>query len=160
MSDDNGQDRTIVKKATFEEFEEFYKDNLDFENADLYEEFNENPKGTIRAWKLRVKKSLEDGALPQVAQGSMSNEEFVLKSMCRDLGVDYKALKAMGMSYAASLDYLQGQYIDQELKGKDKKNQRAGGILPTPVEYGDNYDYGISEYITKFDGVKCSKAIM
>jgi hypothetical protein len=150
MSEEEQQEppRMQDKEISYKDFSEFLTKFPESTNEDLYEAFPNKPKGTIRGWKAKLKNS-ESLPPPEDA----TQHDFVIKGLCNDLGVDYSTLKAMGLSYNASLNYLQQKSIDRELEQTKKKTSKAGGILPAPIGYDDTKDLGIVEYITKFDGI-------
>jgi hypothetical protein len=141
------QIRTQDKEISFKDFKDFLTDFPDATNDDLYEAFPGKPKGTLRGWKSKVGKTTTEPIPPD------THQEFVIKGLCNDLGVDYKNLKGMGLSYNAELNYLQQKSIDREVNKDKPRTNKAGGILPSPIGYGDDTDLGITEYITKFDGI-------
>ena len=150
---DSDNDRMVDKKATFEEFKEFFKDNIDLDNTELYEEFPSNPKGTIRGWKTRVKNDINQSAQLQETPKVDQQNNWIIKALCNDLGINEEGLE--GLTYNQKLNFLQNKSIEKKIaKTKEPKTQVAGGILPAAMTYGeDNIDYGIAEYITKFDGI-------
>lgn len=154
MTDNSDDPKMVDKKATFEEFKEFYKDNIDLDNTELYEEFPNNPKGTIRGWKTRIKTNIVNVQKQDPPIVNRSND-WIIKALCNDLGINEKSLDSMGLTYNQKLNFLQNKSIGKKLSKTDTtKTQVAGGIIPAPMTYGeDNIDYGIAEYITQFDGI-------
>lgn len=154
MTENSDDPKMVDKKATFEEFSEFYKDNIDLDNTELYEEFPNNPKGTVRGWKTRVKTILN--AQPQGTPKVSRSNDWIIKALCNDLGINEKSLDGMYLTYNQKLVFLQNRSIEKKLAKDDKtKTQISGGIIPAPITYGEsNIDYGIAEYITKFDGIE------
>ena len=140
---------------SYNEFVEFHKKHPDMDNTEYYAEFPETNKSTIRSWKSRANKPIEDIPLPTESEakkfeGAEENEKFLIQMLMNQTGT--KATEFEGVDNRSKLLILKNRKRVQDEENKNKKPGSNTGIMPSSAAIGQHKEkIGLSEFI-EFDG--------
>ena len=143
---------------SYEEFKEYYETNADLDNLEYYETFPDVNKSTIRSWKSRAAKQLNE-PIPEVdeterqeAEGYEELQKEYIKLLMKE--TNSKETEFKGVDDKSVLVILKNRKAAQELQSKSNKRPTNTGVLPSPLPIGtSNKRFGIDDYI-EFDKVK------
>ena len=134
----------------YKEFESYFEEHPDLDNADYYEAFPDVNKSTIRSWKSRLSNPAPAEPVPAPAEVEDKDysklEEEHVKLLMQQTRVDPKEFE--GLDNKSKILILKNKQ-----KMQAKKQGSGGAILPQPVLGKGQKNFGIDEYIT-FDKVK------
>jgi hypothetical protein len=139
---------------SYNEFEAYYENNPDLDNAEYYERFPETNKSTIRSWKSRLA-HIEEPVLEEDVKQSEGYEEIegeYIKLLMTQ--TDSKESEFKGVDNKSKLLILKNRVASQNENKLNKKRPLNTTILGQPAPIGQNKKrFGIDDYIT-FDGNK------
>lgn len=144
-----------MRTISYNEFNAYYENNPDLDNAEYYDRFPDTNKSTIRSWKSRAAKPIEiepDITTDEAEQSSgyeeMENE--YIKLLMNQTGS--KPTEFVGVDNKSILTILKNKKAAEELNNKNRPANST--ILGQPRPIGQNKKvYGIDEYIV-FDDQK------
>jgi hypothetical protein len=137
----------------YEEFKEFHDKHPDLDNTEYYAEFPETNKSTLRSWKMRAVKVIDE-LTPDSKQQTQEDDKYKVmyaQSLAEQIGYNEALLK--GVPVEQQLIVLQNA---KALWDESNKKKRAGNssILPQPLPQNQTTkSYGIDEFM-EFDTVK------
>lgn len=141
------EDKQVIK-INYEDFESYYNENPDLDNAEYYSEFPTVHKSTIRGWKVRARKGTEDvppeEPTPAAPRTDLYDKEMV-KILCNQAGVPLTDFE--GVDTRSAIQILKNKLAGQQSQ-KPRGRGSNGPILPTPKAIGQNKkQFGIDPYI-------------
>ena len=142
--------------VTYDEFKQFHEKHPDLDNTEYYAEFPDTNKSTIRSWKMRANKPVEEEIpMPteKEAEKAKGYEEDLIDSLCIITKTPKNLL--VGLSIPAQIQLLKNK---RDLQAKEEPEEKKKGantpILPSPRPIGSSAKkFGIDPYIV-FDGEK------
>lgn len=130
----------LAKDVHFSDFEIYAENNPGFDNSDLYEQFPDKPKGTLRRWKMEYLNSKEEQKPEQKPQKEKSEETLIKNNRTLMRGTPYDDDFFKGMDPHQVNTFLLN-YHQKQRENSEKEKEPNGPIIGTPVgSAGDPID--------------------
>ena len=142
-------ENTEVVKASRKDFNTWFSDNPGAENADLYDQFPNNPTSTLRRWKMDYINSKSQKISPEeqsVPSATPKEETLSLNNKTLMRGTPFSEKTFQGMTPNAINKFLLNWHEGRRERGEDTPAPNTP-IVGTPVGSG-NPKMPIDDFLT------------